>query len=206
MSRDIIYLLRLFLLDKVKRIRLSNLLNTANLILKDDSKKLVRSLNHLRPKRSTNILRILGQLFNHRSNSSPILSIQIRIQLIQTVKRRRITLLNRENQCKCTQRFLPPTELLNPLLFIVLRVEGYTDGDTNVILHSLTIVCVEEVVFSLDDETTGSGGDEFFKDFGKVFGDLFEGSFDDFVFALVEDFDEFADGFLGGFEFCATGS
>ena len=60
-------------------------------------------------------------------------------------------------------------------------------------------------MFSLDNETTGSGGDEFFKDFGKVFRDLFECAFDGFIFALVEDFDEFADGFLGGFEFFATG-
>ena len=94
---------------------------------------------------------------------------------------------------------------MNPLLFIVLRVEGYTYRDANIILHGLTVVGVGEIMFSLDDETTGSGGDEFFEDFGEVFGDLFEGSFDGFVFTLVEDFDEFPDRFLGGFEFCATG-
>ena len=49
-------LLRLLLLHKINRILLRNLLNTAHLVLKDNSKVLVRDLNHLRSKRCANIL------------------------------------------------------------------------------------------------------------------------------------------------------
>lgn len=102
---------------------------------------------------------------------------------------------------------LPTTELLNPLLLVILAVERHADAHARVILDRLPsipfLVLVVLVVttrrsigLALDDEPPTTGRHEPLEDVGKLARDLLEGAFDGLVLALVEDVDELDDGLL----------
>ena len=93
-------------------------------------------------------------------------------------------------------------------------VEGDGDADARVVFHTVALfrrglVCIVAagltIGFPLDDEAAAAGGHEASEDGGEFAGDLLEGAFDCFVFALVEDVDEVADRGLRGVEFGAAG-
>ena len=65
----------------------------------------------------------------HTCNCRPVLGVQVRVDLVEQVERRRITLLDGEYCRQSHERFLPTRELLYAKALVHFRVEGYLKQD-----------------------------------------------------------------------------
>ena len=103
---------------------------------------------------------------------------------------------------------LSTTELLDPLLIIVLTVEAHTDTHANIILHAVSgilVVRINPIVLAnvrlpLNDQPPTASGNQSLKHIVELARHLLESPLDGFVLALIEHGDEFIDRFLRGIE------
>ena len=108
--------------------------------------------------------------------------------------------------------------MANLLLLVVLRVEGHSDADADILFNLAAlllssarcglvfarIVLLCAVGFAVDDQATGADGDEFLENTLEGDGDLFEGTCDGLVLTLVEYIYEVFDRLTRAIEFNAA--
>jgi hypothetical protein len=82
----------------------------------------------------------------------------------------------------------------------MFAIETDTDTHSCIILHGFSWLLIRFLVlagslvrFPLNHEATTAGGHKTLEDGGKLFGDLLEGSFNSFIFALIKDLYKFLD-------------
>ena len=103
---------------------------------------------------------------------------------------------------------LPPTELLDPLLVVVLAVKRDADPHTRIILHALASLRIRVVLISdlsirlaLYNQPSSPRRNQFLKHACEFPRDLLERALDGFVFALIKHGDQLLDRRLRGIEF-----
>jgi hypothetical protein len=110
-----------------------------------------------------------------------------------------------------TLTLLATRQLLNALLLVMLAIKTDTDAHTCIILHGFPrffirflILTKSLIRLALDNQASATCGNETLEDGGKFLGDLLEGSFNSFIFALVKYFHEFLDRGLRVVKFLAA--
>lgn len=126
-------------------------------------------------------------------------------------------MLDSEDERECAEGFLAAGELADFLLLVVLGVEGYGDADADIFFNFAALypalagrgfvvagVVLGAVGFAVDDQAARADGDEFLEDAFEGDGDLFKGTGDGLILALVQDVDEVFDRFARAVEFGAA--
>lgn len=139
------------------------------------------------------------ELAQHLCDRSPVLRVQIGVDLVKEVEGRGIALLDGEDEGEGTECLLSARKLLDALLLVMLGVERDGNAHAREVLHA-GAVCAWGFIFRvvigatvgalLDDEPALACRHKLDEDVLEVLRHLLEGAVDGLVLALIEHFDE----------------